>query len=317
MNEKEHNRQQMYNMIRDRKRRLSETDRRSLIRAIGGLTDFGNDFAIYRAKFLSDVPNTVITGLCYIMKELGFPVYLPREADRYNEISTLCIQETWNACLKHIFQLTKFINVSQLKLPLLNEIIPLPDIYNHAIDSVDNDTPYAQIASYIRQRESAIVTHIVIVRSKILTIVATFEKRGSAHKLLAYAVRKGDQEAFIDTRNKQFDKSRSRSQQNHKLPITIESLQDFINLTQNTNYSAEPMVQSIPQVPSRHHTYSPPQVQPIIPSQLPTNDLISESFQPFVVPTKKTITPLPSIIDLIPFHTGSSILTPIFQFSTP
>ena len=293
--EQEQNKQQIHAMLKERKKRLSETDRRSLQRAINSLTNFGNDFSIYRTTNLSDVPNTVITGLCHILKEHGFPVYLPREADRYNEISTLCIQETWNSCLKHIFQCTKFLNLAHLpREPAVSDLRPVSEIYYQALCNYEAGDQAAMVATFLKQRETNKVTHFVGVHSKLLSIVATFEKRGSAHKLLAYSIRNGDETTFFDIRNKNTEK--------RALKIT----------TKIPRYSTKPAPEFTPI--SQIHVLNPVSIHPLNP--LPSLDQTAFDFTPssllqpiifqkhtndFVVPTKKSISPLPSISDLMYF----------------
>jgi hypothetical protein len=207
MNDREKNRQTILNMLKDRKRHLNETDRRSLSRTIAGLTNFGNDFANFRRKKLADVPNTVITGLCQVLKDIGIPVYLPREADRYNDISTLCIQETWDSHLKYIFELTKFINMNHISgSSIQKESIKTSEAYLSALSLLDQNMFETSVALYLQQHETTNITHIAFVRSPTLSIVSAFAKRGSAHRLLAYSARNGDNIYFYDSREKNLEK---------------------------------------------------------------------------------------------------------------
>ena len=297
--EQEQNKQQIYAMLKERKKRLSETDRRSLQRAINSLTNFGNDFSIYRNAHLADVPNTVITGLCHIIKELGFPVFLPREADRYNEVSTLCIQETWNSCLKHIFQFCKFINLGHVPLePPVNDPRPLSEIYNQALYLYESENQAKQVASFLRQRETNKITHFVAVHCNLLSIVATFEKRGSAHKLLAYSVKKGDQTTFFDIRMKRADKK--------QIKFSTHSIKQFSNENSSEVNSESPDVNPVNPISITRLTTLPSVMVPSFPTSA---CLFKQESQPlsfqdpiddhFVVPTKKSISPLPSITDLM------------------
>ena len=303
--EQERNKQQVYNMIKERKKRLSETDKRSLIRAVNGLTDFGNDFGVFRGEHLSDVPNTVITGLCQILKEAGFAVYLPREADRYNEISTLCIQETWNSCLRPIFQAAQFVSMSHApSVQPASDSRPTSEIYNDALSMVEEQVPTSQVVTFVREREAARITHMAFVVTPLLKIVATFEKRGSAHRLLAYALKKGDQTTFFDMRTKASERSTTKTQQKRKTHTKTTKLPEPVTV------SPVPLVKPAMSLvfPSLEPTQ---QVQPVFIQPLNNSfiDLPQDNF--FVVPTKKSSPILPSINDLMPFDSLSKPLTPI------
>ena len=311
--EQERNKQQVYNMIKERKKRLSETDKRSLIRAVNGLTDFGNDFANYRSEFLSEVPNTVITGLCQVLKEAGFAVYLPREADRYNEISTLCLQETWNTCLHSIFEAAHFISLTHApSIQPVSDSRSLSEIYLEALSMLKDESSNSEITTFLRERETARITHIVFVNSPLLKIIATFEKRGSAHRLLSYAIKKGEDTSFFDMRTKLSERNVNKLATKRKSHPKTTNIPEPIIVDQTSLIKpVKPLVLPLLQ-PTRH-------VQPLLVQPLSNNfvaDFPQDNF--FVVPTKKNSHLLPPIKGLMsfdplsqPFYKMPSILTQI------
>ena len=279
MSDREKNRQAIYSLLKDRKRHLNETDKRSLSRTIAGLTNFGSEFAKFRSRKLGDVPNTVITGLCQILKEVGFSVYLPREADRYNEVSTLCIQETWESQLKYIFQAASFLNMNHMRVSSLH-VGPklLPEAYINAINAIEQGTDETSVAVYLQQNEDVKITHVSIVKMAGLLIVASFSKRGSAHRLLAYAIKNTDGTRFVDSREKKNEKKQKQKEEptsvlNYPIDFNTPAPLCYID-----NSCASSPSDSIPNQGSS-------------PFSTETNEV-------FNVPTKKHL--LPSLSTLIP-----------------
>ena len=295
--ERERNKLQLYNMFRDKRKNLSDTDKRSLMRTINGLTDYGNDFPLYRAGNLTDVPNTVITGLCHILKEHGYSVYLPREADRYNEISTYCIQETWNSCLKSIFEHTQFVSMSRL-MPVQpsSDTRPLSDIYFEALTKLEAEGSVQQIITLLRQAEAIKITHMLFVKMPNLAVVATFEKRSSAHKLMSYAIDHEGKKTFTDMRPRMNERTINKlaKQSTKKLnKMNLAQHQKTNNpypiLKQNYNFGYH----QIPQIMETESILNTP-----ISQLRPSLNIQQDDF--FVVPTKKPSKILPSIENLLP-----------------
>lgn len=306
--EREKNKAAAYAMLKDRKRHLNETDRRSLTRAIGGLSDFGSDFSNFRTKVLADVPNTVITGFCQILKDADVPVYLPREADRYNEISTLCIQETWNSHLKDFFQVTSFINLCHTAAPVVQkEPMKSSELYLNALSALDQEMPEASVAALIQAHDSANITHVALMKHPYISIVSAFSKRGSAHKLLAYGLRKGDVVTTFDIREKKQDKKKQAAPNkkeihefafDQKVPIYFPQPQPAF-LMNSASSSPAPLPLQIYQNPSVTITNDP-----------------SQFTEPFTVPTKKNV--FPSLADMVPIdplHAFNPKLSFLAQFS--
>ena len=244
MDVRRRNKEALEFMIERREQKLSETDHRSLVRTVRGLTNFGNEFQNYRSTYLAEVPNSIIIGFCLVLKEIGFNVYLPREADRYNDISTFCIQETWESELKRIFFGSAFICLNKIPIQKKEEAnTSIENVYLCALQAAERRYSSSCVSLFLLQHEEIDITHMVLTIIDGLSLLVTFKKRGSAHKVISYIYRKGGVVQFVDKREKITKLNKNKNATIANVPSTSSEpfLDDFTVPTKENSDNIVPL----------------------------------------------------------------------------
>lgn len=198
--ERERAKQLFLASINQKLKSLNPGDARSLRRTVHQLTNFGSEFKNYRTIKLNKIPNTVIIGFCRVLQTIGYTVYLPREADRYNEIAIMCIQETWKLGLSDVFNNTTFTKI--VYHPGQNIYNPevVANAYHEALNMVIKRMSFNDVIDYLHIHESSPITYAAISKSNDLAVIVTYSKFASAHKVLSTIVKHNDQIIFVDSR---------------------------------------------------------------------------------------------------------------------
>ena len=198
--ERERSKQLFLASINQKLKSLNPGDARSLRRTVHSLTNFGNEFKNYRTVKLNKIPNTVIIGFCRVLQTIGYSVYLPREADRYNEIAIMCIQETWGLGLSEIFNSTVFTKIAFHPGQSIYNADQVAKSYHEALNLLLNGVNFNDIIDYLHTNENSPITYAAVCKKDNLAVIVTYSKFASAHKVLSTIVKHHDQIIYVDSR---------------------------------------------------------------------------------------------------------------------
>ena len=159
-------------------KRLNKSEMNSLISSIKQCTNFNQDAKIFIEA--NKLQKSVVYQYAKVLKNLGYPVKIFRETERYRFMLALSLQQTWDD-IGPIFKKTKFIDLKGHKKNMPTHRID--NLYEYCYDCVINGKNKEDIANLIKNTEEQEIRHVAIYQDGNNVIIVSFIKPSNIYKV--------------------------------------------------------------------------------------------------------------------------------------